>query len=465
MRLSLHSLGYLLLLFIGVAVWWPQLAQQGMYNDGLWYAAIARNLSEGMGGWWHPQLSTTFGDFVPHPPLVFWLEGGLFALLGDHLWVERLYSLLVSVATVFAIRWLWRTTVRGAAKRWWWLVVALWSVNEVVYNYYPNNLLDCTMALFALLSVGLLLRPVTWRNTAGAGLFLILALLAKGPVGLFPLAVPMLRYGCFFGAADAKVNWTRALLQTMALAGMLAVFLGLLWQFSPGFREFLQAYYDIQIRGGLAGEQAYHARKNRFYILGKLVMLLLPLGILTGLVWALHTRRLTVSPNYRKASLWAFIGLAASVPLALSPKQTYYYLLAAMPYFYLAAGTLMLPSLVRLVFPGKTPKYAVLGLVLATLIASTFTYDSHQRIRGRHQEILPDLQQILPQVPPGSTMRSDEHHHTLVGYLARLRRVSVDTSRLATSPYFIGRHPAAVPTGYHEVPLETRAYRLYRKAN
>ena len=463
-RFSIHTLGYLLLLLVGTAVWWPQIVQQGMYNDGLWYAAIARNWSVGVGDWWHPQLSATFGAFVPHPPLVFWLEGSLFSLFGDQWWVERWYSLLVSFATVLAIRWLWRSTVSADNRDWWWVVVVLWAVNEVVYNYYPNNLLDSTMALAALLSVAFLLRKPRWSNTLAAMGFLVLALLAKGPVGLFPLAVPALRFCCFYEKNKPAYPIRETLVQTgMLLVGVLLT-VGLLWLTSAGFRDFATAYYDIQIRGGLAGEQVYHARTSRFYILGKLTTLLLPVGLLTAAVWGIHTRHLTAPPHYRRVLLWGLIGLSASVPLALSPKQTYYYLLAAMPYFYLAAGTLLVPSL-RALLP--TRRQLVAGTVLlgaGMVVALLFTHDSHERIRGRHQTVLPDLQQLLPHLPPGSTVGSDEYGHTLLGYLARLRRVSVDTSRTARPLYYLTRQPASVPPGYEVLPLDTRAYRLYRKA-
>ena len=457
-RFPIHRIGYLLLTLIGVAVWYPQLVQRGMYNDGLWYAAIARNWSL-TGNWWHPQLSETFGAFVPHPPLLFWLEGSWFWLFGDEPWIERGYSLVVLIATVMAMRWMWRTVV-PTARAWWWVPVALWSLNEVAFNYYPNNLLDNTMGLFALGSVGFLLRQTVGpRALLGAGLCLVLAFLTKGPVALFPLAVPGMRWLLL---RDSSLG--QATKQTVSLLGTLALALGGLWLLSPAVRDFAAAYYDIQIRGGLAGEQVYHARDNRLYILWRLAAVLAPALLLTALTWLLHTRHLRATPPVRPAWLLFGIGLSASVPLVFSPKQTYYYLLAALPYFYLAFGAWLLPSLRQIRWSERIRRYVVVGLGLAIGVAAVRNLDSHERVRSRHRPIYADMQRLLPHLPEGATINSDEYFHTLLGYLARYRRVSVDTSAYRRS-YFLTSHPGAVPPGYRLLPLNTERYRLYQKTD
>ncbi|MEO1627822.1 MAG: hypothetical protein AAFV25_21920, partial [Bacteroidota bacterium] len=52
-----------------------ELLEQSMFVDGLWYAAISRNLAQGQGSFWHPHFSALiFSEFHEHPPLVFGLQ-------------------------------------------------------------------------------------------------------------------------------------------------------------------------------------------------------------------------------------------------------------------------------------------------------------------------------------------------------------------------------------------------------
>ena len=71
-----------------------------MFFDGVTHAAIARNMAIGVGDFWHPVFSPADGTgYHEQPPLGFWLESLLFRALGDHFWVEKLYSALTGVLT------------------------------------------------------------------------------------------------------------------------------------------------------------------------------------------------------------------------------------------------------------------------------------------------------------------------------------------------------------------------------
>ncbi|HPB58126.1 MAG TPA: hypothetical protein PLL49_06435, partial [Bacteroidales bacterium] len=78
----------------------PAMLSDGMFLDGLLYATISRNLANGIGDFWHPHLTKTLSPvFVGHPPLVFGLQSLFFKILGDNIYVERLYSFLTYVVT------------------------------------------------------------------------------------------------------------------------------------------------------------------------------------------------------------------------------------------------------------------------------------------------------------------------------------------------------------------------------
>ena len=70
---------YLFLLGLIGIFFMPILIQKGMFVDGLWYATIANNLSNGLGTFWQPMLTETMApEFYSHPPLVFWLQSLFF---------------------------------------------------------------------------------------------------------------------------------------------------------------------------------------------------------------------------------------------------------------------------------------------------------------------------------------------------------------------------------------------------
>ena len=82
----------------------PRVAHRGMFVDGVTYASIARNLAAGRGSFWSPSYTATlYPVFHEHPPLGFWLQSWWFRMFGDHLFVERVYTVAVAAATAVLI--------------------------------------------------------------------------------------------------------------------------------------------------------------------------------------------------------------------------------------------------------------------------------------------------------------------------------------------------------------------------
>lgn len=106
-----HSLSTSLCLMTGllfsILIGWFTM-MDGMFFDGIAYATVANNQANGIGSFWHlvyiPTLKAAYYD---QPPLVFFLQSLLFKILGDGVWVERLYSLFMSIANAILIRSIW----------------------------------------------------------------------------------------------------------------------------------------------------------------------------------------------------------------------------------------------------------------------------------------------------------------------------------------------------------------------
>lgn len=142
----------LLLLFIILP-----LSRHGMDPDGVLYAAMARNLSLGIGTLWEPSFSiTSFHSFFEHPPLAIYFQSIFFKVFGQHWWIENLYSFLMAVCQFSLISWYWLHTKKTS-----WhslgLLLFLWIC--IPFNHkYVHNLLPATLTVFTTLSTLLLLQ-------------------------------------------------------------------------------------------------------------------------------------------------------------------------------------------------------------------------------------------------------------------------------------------------------------------
>ena len=96
------------LLFLSVAVFLSlcvyRVVYMDMFFDGLIYASIARNMSQGVGSFWYPYYTQFFlNPFYEHPPLVFWLQSFAYRIFGDHRLVEFLWGTVCALLIIFFI--------------------------------------------------------------------------------------------------------------------------------------------------------------------------------------------------------------------------------------------------------------------------------------------------------------------------------------------------------------------------
>ncbi|GAB4425707.1 MAG: hypothetical protein OHK0039_43440 [Bacteroidia bacterium] len=435
----------------------PTLWGDGMFLDGLWYATLARNLAVGTGSFWAPHLTATVEPvFTAHPPLAFGLQSLLFRLLGDHYYVERLYSLLCYLLATLLLRAAWRH-VRPGPLAWW--PVLLWSASPLLVWSVSNNMLENTLQLWLLGAVWALLRRYRpggrgWLVLAGG--LLSAALLTKGPVGLFVWAMP----GCWWLAHRSQMSWRQALADTALLVLCTLALPLVLYLAMPPVRAFAQAYLDLQLTGSLPVQSVPH----RLALLLHLLTELLPALGLCALM-LLAGRRIPPLPT--AAPALAATGLLAVLPYLFFLKQRQFYLLPAMPLLALALAawtaplveTRLLPHLFRL-----RRLYAGIALILA---AATCGLSLH--VAGQPERDAPKLElahALVRQLAPGtllqscSSLRADMQLH---GYLARYARVDLAyQSRKPAAGYLTGPGCAETDTLCGDLLWTGTAYRLYR---
>ena len=437
-------LPFLLFLFL-VA---PELVERSMYNDGVAYAGLAKNLAHGIGTFWTPRLTEIeYVAFYEHPPLVFGLQSLFFRVLGDALVTERVYAFTVFALSAGLIVGLWREALRALpmARPYWFLPLTLWLANEVVYHFYPANVLEPTVGLFSLAAVWCCLRSVRAAGTrvqglwvVSAGLLLFAGSLCKGFVGLFPLG--------FFAAywlIFRRIGLVRAVGWTLLMAATITVAYSILWQFDAA-RESLARYFEQQVLGSLSGERTYdqHMRSDRFYIIGRTFQILLPSVLLAGLLFGLAYRRLGrqllrgVHLDY--ACLFLTLGVLASFPLAISPKQSFYYLLPSMGYYALGFSLLLAPAappyMSRPWSPGVV-RWVTVVVVLLLVVASLNVARHWGQANRRDRATLADIDLMNTVIPRGATVGSVGDMRPLNVYMWRLNEVSLDTTVARRSDY------------------------------
>ena len=365
----------LALLFIFIFML-PHLLREGMFLDGLIYASVSRNMALGIGSFWFPRnTEVVYRIFHEHPPLAFGIQSLFFRVFGDHLWVEKLYTALMAIGNLILVVLLAKKTFKTKNVEILFFPVLLLSITAIYTWSMRNNLLENTYSIFTLAAV-LLMFPSGKKEVLRlllAGLFLYLGMLTKGFVSLFPLVVPVL---CFVVYRDR--SFLASIKQTTLL---LAVFIGLMAAtiiLIPDSAVMFSHWLDRQVVQSINGERG---SVNRFFILKRFVQEILPaLGVIVVLLLVNGKKGLLAirkkSQYQQHALLFLLIGLSATLPLMISPKQHDYYLIPALPFFVLALTAFSYPLVAHLSekLRGKRKIIAIVNSVLIVAIAVVMVF-------------------------------------------------------------------------------------------
>ena len=439
--------------------------REGMFIDGIVYAAIAKNLSLHQGNVWDPFYSTThFAHFYEHPPLVFYLQSGLFRLLGPDSPAERVYNALVALMQFALLAFYWltqgpRMMSSGASLPWWsisWLL-CLWLL--IPLNYlYTSNMLECTLTLFTSLAGFVLLLNTTRLSTtiittACSAFAMMLAFLCNGPCAFFPLAIP-----CLKAWIVAEKTNRHAFAQSVLLASLLGFFFMIFYALVPDAWNNTRHYLHEQLAASLSGE-----RGTRFRGVAHLHVFMLyfraysPIACITLLVHLGAKQPLPQIIN-RYGLLLLAISLAASLPVGISPRQAFNYIMPSAPFATLAAMIWSYPAILRLMQRLSTSgllQTKVLWLCSSVFILSLVGV-SVQRMYAKPNLMLRDVLQLRHHLPPHSVVSvdSDLFYDWYTGaYFARFSSISI-TPEPGQSHYL----------GFKNHPLP-HAYRAIQRAH
>ena len=354
--------GWLFVVTFFLALLVPRAFMKGMFLDGVTYASIARNLSEGVGTFWMPHYTNgTYPIFVEQPPLAFFLHSWVYRILGGSYLIDSLWSVflgaLICVLTVLFWKNLQELSsnfeTRNEHERQpncesampLWLVPSLLLSFPIIIWTFQNNMLENTMTVFVLASsvcfVGACSLPPSKRVWARmvfagcAGLFVVFAFLSKGLPALFVYALPPALFLCF-----KNLNLKHLIsIEAVALFVFCLSFL-LLFSF-PESRAFLEAYFKYQVVKSLAGERELAgSRLSLVFHLGEALLPSLTALCVLSVFQSTRKRILPSTRIQRVGGVALLLALAGSAPLLVSPKQMSWYLVPSLPFYAMALASL-----------------------------------------------------------------------------------------------------------------------------
>ena|GEM_PF-5524732 len=424
---------WLLVIAIAALLWLPNLLAIGMFMDGTINASVAKNYALGNSSFFHLQQtymgSTEYGG---NPPLAFIIQGWAFKIFGTAYYVERIYSLICAVIQLVLIRCLWHTLFNNLPyKKLSWLPCLLWLISPITAWCYSNNLLENTMSIFTTIAVISITKYVVSNKhlllyALVAVAAMCLALLTKGPVALFVAIVPLALTG-----VSAKYTVQKALLFTAASAGLFLV-AAVLFVTNTEANIWLSTYFNQQINPALSTKAV--SVFGRFKIITELLIMLsslLGLWVVVALVARyINTAKTTIRVDRKIAHRFLLVGLAASLPIVVSYKQSGFYLLPALPVFAIAIATYMADAVSMVADKWNSEKWhtRISLIMLIVVIACALYSGGNFGHVCRDKKMLEDVAHIAALTPNDTCLTADwnlNEEYALRAYLSRLYNKTV----------------------------------------
>ena len=445
----------------------PSLLSDGMFLDGLLYAVISKNLANGIGDFWHLHLTKTLSPiFFEHPPLAFGLQSLFFKILGDSIFVEKLYSFLTYVVTGIIIVKIWKKLIVNNSIQTAWLPLLLWITIPLVFWAIPNNMLENTMMIFTSLSVLFILKSFENRRFLYlflAGLSLFGAFLCKGFVGLFTFS-----FIFWIFIIKRNINFKRFFIDTSVLFFSALLPLIVLYFAVPESIDNILAYINKQVVGSVQNVQTV---ETRFFILIRLFLELIPMFLLIILLVAFTFKVKFSNSNIKWFWVFLLLGLSGVIPIMISMKQRGFYILATFPLFSIAFALLIVERVDYLIKKINTKgvkfkiyKYA--SILIFAIGVSLVLYNSNKI--GRDKDKIEDVHSVGDIVSKNTIIAIEPKIRTdwsLHGYFARYYSISLNHNVSANEKYLlVYKHSDfEIPSQYALIPLELNNYELYEK--
>ncbi len=450
------------------------LFQDGMFMDGVQYAAVARNLAKGIGTFWFPVFSENYvaglNSFHEHPPLVYFLQSIFFKIFGlNNIYPERIYDLFMLLLTAGLISLIWKHLNKSnkSISKHYWLPVLFWIVMPVVFWSFSNNIHELTMGVFTTAAVYFFLLSIDNNNGNShkqfyfllGSIFIVAAFLCKGIPGLFPLVFFGFHYIVF-----RKISFQKCITATLLVIVILGISAGI-FLLIPEAKTSLRIWLVDRMLYRIANNPVYG---SHFHILQGLITEQFPSVAIVLLIFFWNKiQKNDTSFSKNNFLFFILIGLSASLPLMLTKVQRDFYFIPALPFFALAWASLVADGMNKIVEKLKEHKKA--QLAITTIIAIVFlggivtTYLKAGKIK-RHKAQLEDVYYLKKKLSletnvcvPAEIMWNDWSFRS---YMMRYNDISF--VKADTCKYYITLKNQKQPIEYKIEIATLNKYKLYK---
>lgn len=445
----------------------PAITTKGMFFDGLTNASIARNMAVGRGSFWVPVYAS---PLFQHPTLASWCESLFFRIMGDHFFVEKIYSFCTGILAALLIVRMWRYLMRAKPHPLSWLPLLLWILTPIVYWSCKNNMLENTLTLFCLGAVFSCIaayrteKYMLWLFVSSACVFL--GILSKGPVALFPLATPFL-YWLVYRSVPGK----KMVLHTMYHTGLVVIGMGLLLLYTPAY-NFFAKYMEQQVIIGITGKgrvASVSMLSKLFVLKGLFLDNLLTMLCLSGLILFIgHKKHIRISPDYQKAAVFfILIGVSASFPLMIAAVKNGFYIVPSIPFYAIGLAILIFPIVETWythsdikhrgwrIFKGFSIALIIIGIAIPCVRMGTI---------GRDRDILDDLYVLKPYIPQKTSLAVSDsmvQDWRLYAYMIRYFYLSFYPQDKESVYFFLRKGDVPKNPYATRIPVTTKNFDLF----
>ncbi len=451
-------------IFLGTVA--PNLFSDGMFTDGLTYAAISRNMSAGLGSFWKPHFSYgLFPEFYEHPPLALGLQSICYKLFGDSIYIERFYSLFTFLLVGLITIHIWKYFTKS--HKYVWLPLLLWITVSKVSWACANNLLENTMTVFVSLSVLLFLKS---REKNGhimlvlSGLVLSLAFLTKGFTGLYVWSMPLFAWLIY-----RKESFVQMFLRSLVMASATALPIVSLYLFSESASIHLNNYLNHQVIGSIQNVATVDSRFaiTREFLQNSIIPLVITLLLLALGIRKNREKAIGAIKENTNHSLFLFlVVLSGILPIMISLKQRGFYILTVYPLFAVSLGMLVQFKVETFISRISEKQTRALRIIALSLLIISISISVAQVGRtGRDKEKIADCHAIIQVVEENSLISLSTDLYTdwsLHGYMARYGNVSLMVNDSVQKYYLTSTMNEKLPD-YFKVDVELNNFVLFQK--
>jgi hypothetical protein len=448
----------------------PGLVSDGMTMDGTLYACIARNLAEGTGSFWQLHFSKTFFNvFYEHPPLAIAIESIWFKILGDSIYVERLYSFTTLLITSGLIILIWKE-ITNDIQTGWIPLLFYYSVKKISWAF-ANNMLENTMVIFICISALLYLKSLKQKHIIYllfSGLSVLLAFFSKGFTSLFIFTLPF-----FLWLFQRKTSFWKMVTDSFIIIIVFLISLSIIYYcITNDSRIIFMKYISQKVFGKLDLQTV----DTRFFILIAVFYHFIPTLIISFfIVLSARMKQFKIKPVFPELkNALTFLTLAASgiLPIIISLKQSGYYAITTYPFIAIAFALIIQPYTTFWIekFDINSLVFRSFRIITLMIFALTFVlfYYNYGRI-GQDKLMIEDCHKIIEIVGENSTIGLSpnmEKQYYLYAYYNRYGHVNLDQSKatnyeyILTSKDYIGNE---MYKDYKPLNISTQLYILLKK--